>query len=84
MPFVAIGSKPSVNAGAAPGGSAGTRLVGPLSLFQTTRSMPVFTFVDSVDVLFVSSGSKIELSGSIWTVFVIVPRVGGATSMNAR
>ena len=44
--------------------------------------MPVVTSVVVVASLFVSSGSKIALFGSTVTVFVIVPRVGGATTRN--
>src|SRR5262249_57851921 len=41
--------------------------------------MPVTTCVACVAVLFVSSDSKIALSGSTVTVFVIVPTTAGAT-----
>ena len=86
MPFVAIGSKPSISGGAPPGGSSS---VGSASMvsnvsspFQMTRSTPVEIVVVSVSVLFVSSGSKIALFGSTVTVFVIEPTFGGATSLN--
>src|SRR3954470_2557414 len=57
-----------------PGGSAGAE-----SLFQTTRSTPVPTWVVWVAVLLVSSASKWALFGSTVTVLVIGPVVGGAT-----
>lgn len=49
--------------------------------FAIVRSTPVPTVVTCVNVLLVSSASKIALFGSTVTVLVIVPIAGGATTL---